>query len=965
MALDREEVSGEGSQLDDELGSLAGVLRELAAPPRPLAVLAVGAKIEDAYEIERMLGAGGMGVVYGARDLKLGREVAIKVHSAVDAAARARLLREAEALARLSHPNVVAVHRVGEVSGQVYFAMELVRGGTLRTWLQQAQRTRAQILAVLLAAGEGVAAAHRAGLVHRDFKPENVLIDDDGRAKVADFGLAIAAAAAGGAEGDERPSEVPVGPGLGVGSAPPRLTDVRAVMGTPRYMAPEQQRGERVDASCDQFAFCVTAWEALFGAEPFGELEGDERIRRIAGAAPVAAGAPAYLVRALGRGLSADPARRFASMDALLSAMRADPVPRRKKLVVAALLVATTAAAGVFAYGRNSAPPPACGGESAASSVWTAARRQALFAAFSSGPSWRAEVGQRAADALDGRAAAWRAADRQACRKSQIERTWTAAQHERAGGCLDRRLRELDAAIGVLTGGDVAAVGGRAVAVVELLPPVTSCLDPAQLALDRTPPPATPEAAAAARRAEDQLSVAARSRDGGDLSSAQRAIDAVTDPLALSVPSVAAAKANEQALLAIQRGDAGKVTALTEAFYAARRAGLFTTSAELALRTAAAAISVADREAAERWLRLGEAEVAGLSLGAASQTLLLQTRAIWLESEGKVGDALVELERALRLGRSVAGERESKVDLTPILGSKAAFEGGGGRFTEAVATGRELVTRLEARFGPYHPDLARVLSNLSLDLAELGEHREAITASERAVAITRTMAVGPNVALADRLLNLGVALQAGDRLAEAAERYREARASYAAIHGELHPDVALCDSNLAGLLSGLGQLAEAQAAGERAVAVFRAVAPEHIELPSALMNLAQAEEQRGLLPAARRHIEESVRRLRAQQGSRVALAEALGIQAWIELGAGQLAAAQRSAEESIALWRDGASSPQEIVHAEQALAEVALRRGDRARARALIDAAIARVSPEGSVAAGLQKWKKEKLSDGR
>lgn len=960
VAVDREEVSDEGAPLDDELGSLAGVLRELAAPRRQLVVLAVGAKIEGAYEIERLLGAGGMGVVYGARDLKLGREVAIKVHSAVDAAARTRLLREAEALARLSHPNVVAVHRVGEVSGQVYFAMELVRGGTLRTWLRQAQRTRAQIVAVLLGAGEGLAAAHRAGLVHRDFKPENVLLDDDGRAKVADFGLAIAAGGASVPEGPEgATSDSPAAARLGAGSAPPRLTDARAVVGTPRYMAPEQQRGERVDASCDQFAFCVTAWEALFGADPFSELEGDARMRRIEGAAPSSAGAPAYLVRALGRGLSADPARRFASMDALLSAMRADPAPRRKKLAVASLVV-VTAAAGGFMYSRNPAATPACSGESEVASVWTAARRASLLAAFAAGPAWRAEVGQRAAEALDGRAAAWRAADGQACRKHQIERTWTAAQHEPARGCLDRRLRELDAAIGVLTG-DVAAVGGRAVAVVELLPSVTGCLDPAQLALERPPPPATPEAAAAARRAEDQLSVAARSRDGGDLAAAQRAIDAVTDPLALSVPSVAAAKASEQAALASLRGDAGKVTAFTEAFYAARRAGLFTTSAQLALRTAVAAISVGDREAAERWLRLGEAEVAGLSLGAASQTVLAQTRAIWLESEGKVEDALVEIERALRLGRSVEGE----VELASILGSKAAFEGGGGRFTEAVVTGRELAGRLEARLGPYHPDLARVLSNLSLDLAELGEHGEAITASERAVAITRTMAVGPNVALADRLLNLGVALQAGDRLAESAERYREARATYAAIHGERHADVALCDANLAGLLSGLGQLDEAQAAGERAVAAFRAVAPEHIELPTAMMNLAQAEELRGRLPAARRHIEESVRRLRAQQGSRVLLAEALGIQAWIELGGGQLAAAQRSAEESIALWSDGASSPQERVHAEHALAEVALRRGDRARALALIDAAIARVPAEGSVADGLRAWKKQKLAERR
>jgi Tol biopolymer transport system component len=242
------------------------------------------------FEIRECIGAGGMGIVYAAHDTELDRTVAVKVlrpELAVGAEARTLLLAEAQALARLVHPNVITVYEVGTVGDQVFVAMERLRH-TLRTWLAT-PRSVADIVRVLAAAGRGLAAAHAAHLVHRDVKPENVLIDDDGRVCVSDFGLAIAAGA-----------------------------DDAALVGTPAYMAPEQRAGSAADAAADQYSFCVVLKEAL----------GDRRV-------------PGWLERALARGLAAEPAARFPSMAALIAELERDRSPRRRiAAIVAASLVA-------------------------------------------------------------------------------------------------------------------------------------------------------------------------------------------------------------------------------------------------------------------------------------------------------------------------------------------------------------------------------------------------------------------------------------------------------------------------------------------------------------------------------------------------------------------------------------------------------------------------------------------------
>jgi len=262
------------------------------------------------------LGRGGMGVVHAAFDEDLGRKIAIKIVNvqgeAPSKAERTRLLREAQALAMFTHPNIVAVFDVGESEQGIFVAMEYVPGFTLRQWRSEEKQWWRKVQ-VLLEAGRGLAAAHAAGLVHRDFKPDNVLISRDGRVKVADFGLARVEGAIEDLESTRSHRDV-----LGE-----EVTRTGARMGTPAYMAPEQHLGETATAQSDQFSFCVALWETLFGSAPFGRTNKFELAKRVTSGQrePIPAGHAVNprIQRALERGLLPNPADRHASMDQLLS----------------------------------------------------------------------------------------------------------------------------------------------------------------------------------------------------------------------------------------------------------------------------------------------------------------------------------------------------------------------------------------------------------------------------------------------------------------------------------------------------------------------------------------------------------------------------------------------------------------------------------------------------------------------
>ncbi|HEX7702785.1 MAG TPA: serine/threonine-protein kinase [Kofleriaceae bacterium] len=299
------------------------------------------------YVIREIIGKGGMGVVYGAEDPDLHREVAIKLlrhdFARTQPDATRRIVREAQAMAKISHPNVVAVFDVGTFGDQVFIAMERVHGGSLRDWIGR-QVSIAAIVDAFVAAGRGLIAAHDAGVVHRDFKPDNVLVGDDDRVRVTDFGLALD-------ESSDRLSS----PELASGTLP--------IAGTPAYMAPEQHAGANLDPRTDQFSFCVALYEALYGRRPFAGSTRTELVATVSSgtvtAAPVGSRVPRSLRAILVRGLSPTPGDRFPTMTELLRALGRDRGRRPRQLArgAAVLLLAVLVglAADWVARGRANA----------------------------------------------------------------------------------------------------------------------------------------------------------------------------------------------------------------------------------------------------------------------------------------------------------------------------------------------------------------------------------------------------------------------------------------------------------------------------------------------------------------------------------------------------------------------------------------------------------------------------------
>ncbi len=339
------------------------------------------------YEVIEVVGAGAMGTVYAAHDPDLDRTLALKVlrpelgRGPKAAELKARLAREARALARISHPNVITVYDTGVIGDQLFVAMELVAGGTLRSWLRDEPRSWREVLDSYLAAGRGLAAAHAAGIIHRDFKPDNVLVGADGRVRVTDFGLSRAGwddlrpALRG--EGSALPVPAPHSR-IGNGSS---LTATGALVGTPVYMAPEQLAGGAASARSDLFSFCVALYEGLYGERPFSgsTLEALRRsTREPVPPPPARARVPPWIRRVLLRGLRADLDARYPSMTALLHALSHEPVLMRSwRAPLGVALAGVLGAAAVLALGLVSRPasrataPPSTAPHPAASASLT------------------------------------------------------------------------------------------------------------------------------------------------------------------------------------------------------------------------------------------------------------------------------------------------------------------------------------------------------------------------------------------------------------------------------------------------------------------------------------------------------------------------------------------------------------------------------------------------------------------
>ena len=405
---------------------------------RPPVPWAPGTRV-GRYVVGEPVGRGAMGEVFKSEDTELSRPVALKrLHAGTDAESRERLAHEARAAAQLQHPNVVAVYEIVEDGERAVLATEWIVGVTLRAWLDRPHTWR-DAVRVVVGAGRGLAAAHAAGIVHRDFKPENVLVDREERARVADFGLASSA------------NKGPPGASLR-GSLALFVSMTGTVSGTPAYMAPELVDGARPDARSDQFAFAVTLFEAVHGRYPF-EGKTAEAIWTAMGDGEITRGprrVPGWLDRCLRRGLAADPAARFPNLTAML-----DEIDRRAKRGIGIPLAITGAVAGAVAVGVSvlalGGGPPPCG-DDLVDGVWHTMARNGLAARFTAVAHGRgATAAAFTVDALERWTGAWRLGRRAACAAPAPERRARTS-------CLDRQLGAMQAQLAVWSHADAAMV---------------------------------------------------------------------------------------------------------------------------------------------------------------------------------------------------------------------------------------------------------------------------------------------------------------------------------------------------------------------------------------------------------------------------------------------------------------------------------------------------------------------------
>ncbi len=486
------------------------------------------------YIVVGLVGRGGMGDVYAAYDPELDRKVAVKLVrrqpdkriSASDG--RSRLLREAQAIAKLSHPNVVVVYDVGTFEDGVFIAMEFIDGHTVGYWLQQAPRTWQEILAIFQAAGRGLAAAHRAGMVHRDFKPDNVMVTRDGEVRVMDFGLAsledgnkpaagwatrAAAATLEDADPDAtiqlRPPSAERSGAAISGSTEPlldsKLTDSGVMLGTPAYMAPEQFAGKITSARSDQFSLCVSLYESLYGQRPFaGKTVAELATAVSAGAVlepPRETKVPGWLRRTILRGLQRDPAARYATVEDLLTALSHDPARIRRRWLTAAgaaLMTSALVAATVLGWRTSQSGANLCArGADKLVGLWEGsdspdtARKKDIGHAFSEvGVTYASTSFTRVQQILDRYVDAWKASYRQTCEATHVRGEQSAEVLDLRMSCLSERLGRVKALTDVFAQASPKVVE-NSVSAASALPALDRC-DDVKLLRSITPVPDDP-----------------------------------------------------------------------------------------------------------------------------------------------------------------------------------------------------------------------------------------------------------------------------------------------------------------------------------------------------------------------------------------------------------------------------------------------------------------------------------------
>ncbi len=770
-------------------------------------------------------------------------------------------------MAKLKHPNVIGVHEVGVHEGQMFVALEFIEGGDAHDWVAANNRSWREIVALYIGAGRGLAAAHAAGLVHRDFKPENILVGLDGRARVGDFGLVRSAVA----ELDTSENMLEAARERGDSLSPSQslgITRAGHILGTPAYMAPEQFASAQVDARADQFAFCVSLWESLHGTRPFAgttatglmanALTGELR--------PINKGSkvPAAVTRVLRRGLSAEPGARFETMDALLETL--EPLAsKRSSRGVVGFVLASACALGVFAYvgsGELAGVESVDCTEAATDlgEVWNADASAALARRFEAaqGPAstqtWSLVRGR-----LDQLAASWADARTQACEATHVLRTQSPELLERRNECLDRELDELRATVQALDTGDQAVLADA----VEVVPVPRS-----QIACARAERlwnlPTLPRDPEARRRIKD---LSARAQRARALLRAANYVEAAQETELLLEGMKDLAYVPLRAELLLVRGLANANLghygvareSLSEAYYLARGAHVF----DLAIKAGINMVQVTDRDERDPALSRtwaghtrvlvdeegGELDQARLLEASASSAFFrgdLKAAQHGLEQVLETYDAQLPREdesRAVarvrlgmvksRRGDPVAGLRDIQATLDAVVGklgpahpliAKIKDKRGGvlrmlGRSEEAFVSQREAWEIAVAAYPPENRVVAAVTDNLASAYGRIGQHARALELAQRALEIREVVFPADHPSVAISCGNVALELSEFQRYEEAEALHQRALEIYQARFGPRHPSTLRTLNNLSLLYAETGRNQEALAVLENVLAM--------------------------------------------------------------------------------------------------------------------------------------------------
>ena len=794
------------------------------SPPTPAADVRLG----ERYEVKRLLGRGGMGAVYLARDRVLGRDVAVKLHGV--GSGGDRLHREAVAMAKLAHPNVVTVFEVASFEDRLYVAMEYVKGGTLGTWLRT-PRTWREVVEILVATGQGLAAAHAANLVHRDFKPENVLVGEDGRPRVSDFGIAHVTS---------RPSDPIISVSTTVDPSAP-MTMTGSVLGTPAYMAPEQLVGDPVDARADQFAFCVVAWEALFGERPFrgtslatlaaaialGKLDRPSKPR-----------VPQTVIDVLVRGLANAPADRYPDMPALLAELRATIGNGRRWLAAVAIAAVPVAVATTLLATRGHAAGEACAaGVEQLAGTWDAPTSAALRTAFvAARPRDGAAIHGRVAGVLDAYAQRWADARRGACEATRVRGEQSEAALDLRMSCLDRKRAELGALVRGLATADSATIMSSQRAAIGLSA-LDACDDVGALAAPVQPPDPASRAQVEALRAT--LSEASALRLLGKIEPAlAKAREVVAGATTLKYRPLEAEALGLAGDLQERAGDApGGIKTLEQAVIAANAGRHELAAAEAWSRLAwIRGYRERDFDRAMLDVQMAAAAIEGAGGNAELSTQLLTYEALILETKGKVAEA-----KAKYLAALAAWERRGERD-TPkiaiVYNDLGTVERKLGDLDSALAYHERALAIRTREFGENHPWVFSSVINIGNVAWSRNDYDGAIRAFERALAIAAEVFPPNHQQTALALANLASAYDHKDMPDKSIAAFRRALAMYEALGGPTHANVADTLRGLANVLAGAGQREEAKQDFARALAILTA-REDDPQLPKLLADYGQ------------------------------------------------------------------------------------------------------------------------------